>query len=1285
MTQDMHNRMTIRRDRTNLEFAPGKVRLSSGETPSFLRGNSNFAGLLPKGCKNLRFFYYLACVFLMVMMGMNMWGQTPTPITDVAGLNAMTADGNYIITADINASGFTSSIASFTGTLTAQAKSDGTFPVISNLSVPIFTTATGATISNLMFKSITVSGTGYVGAICGTANGATRIYNCGILPNLDNITRDAKGKVTSYGSTVASTGTANNGAIPSYCGSLVGFLDGTARVINCFSYANITDGSIRAGIVGYNNYPSKYNDLKTMVMNCMFYGDITGGTIYPIYGGANISNDYNTNNSYRLNNYNYFLYEAPFSENGSISTYNCALAAEERFLVRFEYYRHLLNSTRELAAWYATGDAANGRGIGAANKMLKWVLDKSKAPYPILKLQGTYPSVVNYDPNNTYNMTTGAVIARSSVTTRNQGGTIKDNGADQSLTIYVSDTKTNGGQTWPTGASITATYKPGSTGLSRYRTDKDTANYNFNYDKVQLPYYNEVGSGNYTENKVVTGWKIISMGGSGTAGGYSETNYDAPNYNYADRDTYGKDIYSKTATGGNTDGTSGRVFSQGAYFNVPKGVTSITIEPYWGKAAYLSDANYDRYGYNNNDDLTQVGGGRYTNNTDCPVLSGSQKVFTKLKDDDGAIKTFTGVTNPTVYDYALVLVGNYHHHTTTGKSGPELWSDNANTPFTVMSIDLNKDNEPDYCLIYRSGKNQALNPIRFDFITVPGIVMAHKMASHGDLGIPGNCTPKGWFEVTTTGLIKYGQFEHSYNSKSNSPLILMGGVIDQFVANNTVGSNKSDVNYTNKTKYMLFGDNVWFKMLSNGTHMDNKSPSPHRPISLVGGEYETLYLSGYFRPDANAYTTTDGGQNAECYIDGGKFGEVAGAGQENISGSVTWLIDHADIKSFYGGGLKEIKGGSQITGAITTTIKNSHADLFCGGPKFGNMASDMEVNTTATDCFFGTFFGAGYGGTSIYRECPSAYNQYQSKNYDFNSWVSGSYDNSTKASYRGKFTSNKGVACGHEYEFFGGTSGNVARLYLKYASFSLAQTNDVSSELTRCTIKGNFFGGGSYGKVDGDVTSTLTDCTVYGSVFGAGYSASHPKASIMATGGYTPTTPNKHPYYNEATGVYEKGIPPSSTEFEWVHVGSLNDGDQTLENGTIKTTGNLDGLGIVEGKVTVNIEGNTVVMGQIVSESKDASGKVVYNYSYDATQPRGVFGGGDASGVVGDTEVTINADGQQTQYDYNVYNVFGGGNKASVTGNSNVTLKNKSVVNNNVFGGGNEAPVTGSATVNIEQ
>ena len=1117
---------------------------------------------------------------LVLLAPLIVWGQT----TNITALSDITdPDGHYIITQDIN--GGTPGVSTFNGTLEANINTTTHMPYrIKNLSAPLFTTLTGI-VKNLVIESVAISGhSGNTGAIAGEASGAARIYNVGIL-----------------GGSVGGT---------AYTGGLVGFLDGTARVVNCYSFADITNGSVKAGIVGYNNYASKYNDIKTMVMNCMFYGDISeGGTIAPIYGGTSISNDYYANSNNRLNNYNYYLYEAPFSKNNTtshvvISSYNCALAAEERFLVRFEFYRHLLNSTRELAAWYATSSPTQ-------SSMLKWVRDPNIAPYPILKEQDKYPSVVNYDPNYTY--INGEKQQRDTITVRNHGGKLG------TLTVYVSNAQTTGGQTKPTGASITEAYRPENTGLSIPRLDKDTANYNFNYDKIQLPYYNDVGSKNYTENKVVTGWKIISMEG-GTFGGYTETNYDAPNYNYADRSTCGKDIYPSGS------GNSGRIYAQGGYLNVPKGVTSITIEPYWGKAAYLSDACYDRYGYYNDDDLIQVGGGqRYTGGTSTITVDGSsQTVYTTAAT---ALATLTGVSSPTVYDYAVVLVGNYHHHATLGKSGPEISNDTK--PFTIMSIDLNQDNEPDYCLIYRSGKNQQICPIRFDFIAVPGIVMAHKMATHGDLGIPGNCCPKGWFEITTTGLIKYGQFEHSYNGKSLAPVIFMGGVIDQFVANNT-GTSTS---YNDKTKYMLFGDNVWFKMLSNGNHMDKSQAMPHRPISITGGEYESLFLSGYFRPDATAWTTgTNGDKNAECYIDGGKFGEVAGAGQENISGNVTWLIDHADMESFFGGGLKVVNNGSQITGDISTTIKNSHVALFCGGPKFGDMAASKNVVTTATDCVFGTYFGAGYGGTSIYRWCPEdkRYNKFEDKNYNFNGWVGESYDASSANTYRGKYTSGKGVACGYEYELFGGSAGNVGRLYLNYASFSLAQCNKVSSTLKKCIIDSNFYGGGSLGKVVDSVTSVLDSCTVKGSVFGAGYSATIPSVSIMATGGFTLNGTPTNPNYNETTGVYEKADPPATTDYKWIHAASISNYSQTLtdDGHTIKTTGDLTTLGTVTGNISLSLTGSTTVTGN-------------------------VYGGGDESAVTGNTAVIL--EGGATV----LGNVYGGGNKGAVGGSSEVKIKNQ--------------------------
>ena len=1195
--------------------------------------------------------------------------ETVKVITSLGEITEM--NGKYKLGADITTSSGVS--GTFTGEL------DGNFHHIIGLTSTLFTKIEGGTVKNLILENVNISG-GDVGAIAkevtGTSTKKASIYNCGVL----------SGQI----------GSGTSG----YVGGLVGTLgsetnndDCYARVINCYNFADIKGGAHRAGIVGYNCFASKANNIRTMVMNCMFYGDIdySSGNIYPIYGGMEIGNDYNATNrpNDKLNNYNYFLYEAPYSNNRKITTYNCALAAEERFLVRFEFYRHLLNSTRELAAWYATDSPAN-----AHNVMAKWVLDKSIAKYPILKPQGKYPSVVNYKPNN--------VAIDDKNEHRNEGRKLTNLGDNGMLhvTIRMTTDSTNISNQknfrYPgTVDSPKATITKGS--LDLIITDKDTANYNYNYGKVQLPYYNDVGTGNYTYNRVVTGWKIVAITAVDdpyTAANYKKTNnkdpdYDAPNYNFADRNSSNKDLYS----------VSGRIFSQGGYFNVPKGVTSITIEPYWGKAAYLSDACYDRYGYKNTDNLTQVGGGqRYINNTDCPVLSGHQKVFTTVSNALGAL---TGGSSPTVYDYAIVLVGNYHHHVDLGKSGKEL--SEGTTPFTIMSIDLNKDNEPDYCLIYRSGKNQKISPIRFDFITVPGMGMAHRMLEQGtaddkkDLAIPGNCLPLGWFEITTTGLIKYGQFEHSNQSKTNSPLIFMGGVIDQFVANNTAGADGNLPSYNNRTKYMLFGDNVWFKMLSNGTHMDNKSPTPHRPISLVGGEYETLYLSGYFRPDANACTDTNGENNAECYIDGGKFGEVAGAGQENIAGDVNWFIDHADIREFYGGGIKA-SNNVQVTGNITTEIKNSYVDVFCGGPKFGDMtaldsenpANNKKVHTTATDCVFGIYFGAGYGGTSITRECLKAYNKFENKNYNWNGWVDGTYHNSGADSYRGKFINGKGVSCGYEYEFFAGSAGNVARLYQRYANFSLAQVNDVQSDLTRCTIKGNLFGGGSLGKVRGTIISTLTNCLVKGSAFGAGYSASVPTASVLALGGFTifdketnQTVKTNH-NYNVVTGVYEKSDFPSTTQYTWVHVESLGNKAQALTDNddgtrTIKTTGNLNGLGTVEGKVTLNIEGTTVVEGNVfVTDEegnvlKDVDGNMVVK-----EQTGGIYGGGDSSAAFGNTEVNFKPTARNG-YTYNTYNIFGGGNQADVGGNTEVNIQS-GVISKNVYGGGNLGSVGTTST-----
>ena len=261
---------------------------------------------------------------------------------------------------------------------------DGDFQEISSATRPLFDTVDGAKIKNVIFGSVSidVSGGENVGAIANVATGSaddiTSIYNCGIL----------SGSVKGSGKV----------------GGLVGCLGSTtdnekcyARVINCYSYANITGGADKGGIVGYNSYASTNSDLRTMVMNCMFYGDIASGdNISPIYGGKIINNSGATG----LNNFNYYCYES-LTSTVTEGKFNCALGAEERFLTRFEFYRQILNSNLPLASWYATGSAANYK-----DEMAKWVLESADRtianpkPYPNLRRHGSgafYPSIINID------------------------------------------------------------------------------------------------------------------------------------------------------------------------------------------------------------------------------------------------------------------------------------------------------------------------------------------------------------------------------------------------------------------------------------------------------------------------------------------------------------------------------------------------------------------------------------------------------------------------------------------------------------------------------------------------------------------------------------------------------------------------------------------------------------------------------------------------------------------------------------------------------------------------
>ena len=1156
------------------------------------------------------------------------WGQTA--ITSLSEIED--ANGDYIITNDI--SGGETVVSTFSGTLTAQAKSDGTYPVISGISKPLFATASGATISNIMFKAITVSGSGPIGAICGTAKGTTRIYNCGVLPTTNGHPKD------NTRSTVTST--------DSHCGSLVGTLDEYARVINCFSYANVSASGNAGGLVGNNthatmqgNSQDNFNkNVKTMVVNCMFYGDITAGsTKRPVYGGTAIVN----NAADKVNNYNYYCEEeASYDDDYSaIGDYNYSWPVAIKHLTRFEVYRNILNTNRRLCTWWVNGtykkDAAtdatdeNVESVGIA----KWVLDRTIAPYPILKKWGKYYSTFDMDPDYVWNPKTKTMVSRA--TANPWEGKSETN----KLSVTI-----KGGSNNSSAADVT---------IDIVITDMDTLNYDYCAKKIQLPYYNEVFGnpngetwaakyGNNYTTKVVTGWEITSVSG-GTPGTFTADWQDG--YNFADRQCTNKDKYS----------VSGRVFAQGGYYYVPDGVTAITITAHWGNAVYLCNSNRRLDKMNNGTSEFYISGKLPEK---VGGVSDNPTVQTSLQNAVSALKKISDAQSPgnTVYDQAIVLVGNYQDyscHSYLLVSGNKYDSDAK--PFTIMSADFDFDNEPDFC--FQAGMKDAnrpnFQPIRFDFLMVPDITMAIRTVDLNYYGIRNIC-PQGHYEVTETSYMYVTQFEYEIRTadtrwnKHEAPMILNGGEFTQIVSTHTftqAGLNANATARADRTSYFLMGGKLYMKAFTPGTHVNTRSATRHCAVNAIGGEFPEFYLSGMFRSDF--YNMTD---NPHAYLDGGWFGTVAGAGMESVGkkdetdgGNVTFKINHSRIHEFYGGG---INANRPVTGNIDVTIDNSIVHKYCGGPKLGDMSSSKTITTNATGTTFDQFFGGGNGGTNMLREnkfdgwqviAPTKTNH---SVWDDNTDKKGGKFNAFTPF---KYEDGKGYQAEFEFELLPIPSGDyrtVPRTYYHYASFSKTMVAPITTTITDCTFNGNFYGGGNLGAVGGNVTSTLQGHTVvHGSVFGAGFSASIPSFPVHDKNSVNYTYRDFAGFIHDGSLDYMKNG-NDIIYYQWIHdvpsewnispAPTTSNAKRYFEypansgNWYIYTPESLTGLGAVTGNVELTIKGTTEVYGD----------------------------------------------------------VFGGGAQSAVTGNTTVKLQGSAQVDGNVFGGGNEGKVSGSTEVNIE-
>ena len=1143
---------------------------------------------------------------------------------------------------------FTSSFTSlgtstdpFTGTI------DGQLNAISGLGVPLVAYARDATIKNVILENVDISSgntEGDAGAICCKAYGSTRIYNCGILPTTTN--RDEDGNVIDFsGSSVSGS---NN------VGSLVGLLGDNARVINCYSYATITGGSgsgCTAGIVGNIGYAANTSitqddvDSKPMVVNCMFYGNISSGSnIAPVYGGASgamIKNDA----AKGVNPYCYFRGEASFNTTTNfpeIGYYKRSWSALDEYLTRFEYYRSILNSNRKLCTWWVSGTEGTAptdddvKNVGIA----KWVLDPELAPYPVLKKWAKYPSVINPDPDQTWNTKTQQWVSRSSANDYEGKnlGTLKVN--------------INAGG-YHQGS------KPSTiSNMEFIITDMDTLNCDYGYYKIQLPYYNELFGdpsvaddteahhqqrygGNYTDY-VVTGWKITEIedadGFVGTRNSLDNSSTRAweSGYNFADRNCTDKDLFSK----------SGRVFAQGGYFYVAESVKSISIEAYWGKAFYLRNAGHyiDRVNVTAGTTSTATAaddgknvGSPFTPAGKLPDTFWGHTVHTNWQT---AIKALDEATlsseklDKTVYDQALVLVGNLQVQNRSKWVGTDV--DSKWHPHTMMSVDLDMDNEPDYCfqLQFRQQyERKGIQPIRFDFLSIPelGLAIRHNEYAYA-IGI---FVPQGHFEITETACMHTTQFEYDAGTGSGTydcgtkipaPIILNGGHFEQMV-----------VRYgpQNKTTYFLMGGNFRMKRFTPGAHA-NKSNKPQVrlcAVNCIGGEYPEFYLSGYYHPDIVPTASAQG--NPHCYINGGKFGLMAGAGYDKIAGDVTFKIDHSIIREFYGGG---INAARPIGGSIDVTINNSLVyDIFCGGPKVGPMTSGKTVTTNAKNTIFNRFFGGGNGGNSYYRKNHTDGDKGWPSE-DANGWNGYGY---SAFNPLGRYVTDKdegdlGYDAIFEFEVFNSSNGTdancVIRTYYNYLEFGTTTTGSITNTLTDCTVKDNFFGGGNMGNVTGNVESTLTNTQVLKSAFGGGQSASIPTFHVHDKS-------KTHFPHRDKTGTITNGgyIEDNPTEYTWIH--------------EIPTEWGISPAPSTS-KPTFTYGGKNYVYTQ-----KDLS---------------------DLGSVSGYTSLTLKGTSAVTG------NVYGGGDESKVNGNTTVNIQGNTHVNGDVFGGGNKAEVGGSAKVNIK-
>ena len=1226
--------------------------------------------------------------------------QVPIEISSLSEIT--NPDGNYRLTRDADATD-TPSVTTFRGTL------DGGYYTISDLSAPLFTTLDGGTVKNVRFKDVSISSGETVGAVCGTATGSAKIYNCGVL----------SGSVS--GSTNA--------------GGLVGLIawDSNVRVVNCYNYASVSGGDYAAGIVGRNqgtiSGTTTVNTTGVRITNCMMYGDLTSGTYRsPVYGGNH------TNNVQRLTEYNYYRSRA----NLTYTAYNDQLAIDKDvFLTRFPFYRHIQNTHRELAAYFLFGTGNNAPSDAQVAEIGHWVLDPEVAPYPIIEPWETDTKKTTVDK-----------AANLPLTSNNyEGKKLTEMGNGGNLRVNVSIN----------GSSFSCDLPI---------TDMDTLRYDFTWGKVVLPFANEFEGWTRDYSKICTGWKITSVSG-GTAG--TLQNYNFADRDCTAKDIYdattnpyifaqgGNYIVPYGVTSISIEANFANAFylsdarADFGYNNGYGGQTDLAYQvptTYHGRTVYtnLSDLVRDMASSTNphSQAIVLVGNFHYNQNTIGGVTFDAAKACTIMSVDED---------NNQEPDY-----GWYSYHTTVRSQIPPIRFDfvpnigmgmaervTGSTPYPTIGIWHGRGwfELTETCVSFMS--ECEINDSDFSvgdngygnnrWIANSGYFIQIVRARNGNanklsyLQIGGNAYVEELYpgshtdnELTTTIrpiIVTGGEIEEccmtGYRARATATGANIyfwgaGGRIHKWLGAYMENPNIYGVNVTAKIDhariYKFFGggtsasaritgniditmNNSFVDFYCDGPEFGDMAAGKTVTTHAKGSVFRQFYGGGfggtsitYNREEQNAgvgfgndityplafsnYTSNRLQYNASygigsCYkfeyilYSGGVGTGVArfytgyAAFSLAQTGNVFNYLDGCTVENdFYGGGCQ-----GKVSGTVTSELTGCNIGGSAFGGGFKPASTTVEVYPTTQPTY------------SQYRKETGLFSDFGKVEPEIYTWQAGPAGTSSQADkvlYTNVDLTTSGQVTGAISITVDG--GTVGKNVFGGGNESESQNNATVVIKGEALVNGDVYGGGNIANVDGTTSVGIQGGTISKGVYGGGALANTGSTTVRLSGGTV------HDVYGGGLGQ-KTGFNGATEDIEAYVYGNvtvtLNGSKEEGATNDCKVTGNIFGCNNLNGSPKGNVEVNIIKTVGYDDAHKKSTNKD--NTTYDVAA---VYGGGNmAAYVPNDPETTkakatVNIDGCE---DISIQYVYGGGNAASVPA-SEVNVQGCYEIGY-VFGGGN--------------